>query len=803
MLQQAKSISKSVCYHCGEYCDGHAVKTADKVFCCEGCKMVYQILNQSGLCDYYAISENPGTNQKIKVREGKFAFLDDEKIANILTSFKDEEQAHITFYLPQIHCSSCLWLLENLHRINKDIISSRVNFERKEVALIFNYKAVSLREVAEILTSIGYEPHISLQQMKQQKTSFNRAIIYKLGIAGFCFANIMMMSFPEYFGIDASERSLQLTFRSLNLLLSLPVFFYAASEFYISAWKSLKHGFLNIDTPIVLAILITFSRSVYEIASGTGAGYLDSMSGIVFFMLAGRVLQNKTYAHLNFERDFTSYFPIAVSRIENGNETTLPLPDIKLNDTLLIHNNEIIPADGIITRGKAFIDYSFVTGESDPVEKQMGEIVYAGGRQTAGNIEILVIKEVMQSYLTDLWNRSDLKSKERENENSFVHGLSRWFTWILFSIALAAATYWYYHDSSKIANVVTAVLIVACPCALYLSNTFTNGNILRKLAKNKLYLRNATVIEAIAGTTHIVFDKTGTLTEAHKITLSYHGKFPDRHTNACIGALAAQSAHPLSKAIAWDLATEDELVVDKFKEYEGAGIEGIVDEKNIALGSAAFIKSKTGFTVPQKDGVFVAVNNSYMGRFSFSHQYRKNLVELLNVLNNKFPLTLLSGDNDTEHENLQQMFGPTASLYFRQSPEDKLRRIKHLQQKGYKVLMIGDGLNDAGALLQADAGIALTENSNNFTPACDGIMEANKLQMLYKFIKLTKANRKIIMSAFVVSVIYNIVGLSFATSGQLSPLVAAILMPSSSLSILLITYGFSNVITNWYGLKEH
>ena len=171
---------------------------------------------------------------------------------------------------------------------------------------------------------------------------------------------------------------MQLTFRSLNLLLSLPVFFYAASEFYISAWKSLKHGFLNIDAPIVLAILITFSRSVYEIVSGSGAGYLDSMSGIVFFMLAGRVLQNKTYAHLNFERDFTSYFPIAVSKIEHGNETTLPLPDIKLNDTLLIHNNEIIPADGIITRGKAFIDYSFVTGESDPVEKQMGEIVYAG-----------------------------------------------------------------------------------------------------------------------------------------------------------------------------------------------------------------------------------------------------------------------------------------------------------------------------------------------------------------------------------------------------------------------------------------
>jgi Cu+-exporting ATPase len=315
--------------------------------------------------------------------------------------------------------------------------------------------------------------------------------VYKLGVAGFCFANIMLFSFPEYLGIDAQEAYLMTMFRYMNILLSLPVFFYCTSEFYISAWKSMKHGFLNIDAPIVLAVVVAFARSLYEVFTGTGAGYFDSMSGIVFFMLIGRVLQDKTYQSLSFERDYTAYFPIAVSRIKDGIEASVALPDIALNDTLLIHNQELIPADGILTMGKALIDYSFVTGESLPVEKEMGEIVYAGGKQIGGNIELLVIKEVAQSYLTKLWNRSELQQNRNDNERSFVHLLSRYFTWILFTIALVAGIYWWINDVSKVGQVITAVLIVACPCSLLLSNTFTNGNVLRKLGRNHFYLRNA------------------------------------------------------------------------------------------------------------------------------------------------------------------------------------------------------------------------------------------------------------------------------------------------------------------------
>ena len=190
------------CYHCGDECINETIQLADKNFCCQGCKTVYQVLNQSDLCDYYELNQSPGTSQRITVRKDKFSFLDDEKIEQQLISFRNEEQTHVTFYLPQIHCSSCLWLLENLHRLNAAVISSRVNFTRKEVEIVFDQQKTSLRSVAELLTSLGYEPYISLQNLQQAKPRIQRSLIYQLGVAGFCFANIMLMSFPEYLGLE-------------------------------------------------------------------------------------------------------------------------------------------------------------------------------------------------------------------------------------------------------------------------------------------------------------------------------------------------------------------------------------------------------------------------------------------------------------------------------------------------------------------------------------------------------------------------------------------------------------------------
>ena len=718
----------------------------------------------------------PVLTSVISVRKDKFSFFENKKIQDQLISFRDENQLHVTFYLPQMHCSSCLYLLENLHRLDDGVVSCKVNFTRKEADIVLLNSKTSLRKVAETLTSIGYEPYISLNDLKEKRPPINKSLVYRVGVAGFCFGNVMLLSFPEYLGIDATEIVLRNLFRWISFILAIPVLLYSAYPFYESSWKSLKHKFLNIDAPIAIAIIITFIRSAYEVISGTGSGYLDSMTGIVFFMLAGRILQDKTYRQLSFDRDYSSYFPVAVSVLKDDIETPTTLPDIKPGDTLLIHNEELIPADGILTKGKAFIDYSFVTGESLPVLKEMGEIVYAGGKQTGGNIELLVVKEVAQSYLTKLWNGDTFKKEEAQKNNSFVHLLSRYFTYLVVTIASVTAIYWAINDHSRLWPAVTAVFIIACPCALLLSNTFTNGNILRVLGKNGFYLRNAQTIETIATIDHIVFDKTGTLTSTHQYNISYEGPGLNASQKEQVAALAACSSHPLSKALTSYFNYDRKVSADHYKEIPGKGIEGMVNDSYVKIGSKEFV---TGIQSRGQAGtvVFVSIENKPYGYFQFSNYYREPVPAMIQQLKGEYRLSVLSGDNESEKQNLEKLLGKKATLLFHQKPEEKLAYINHLQQSGENVMMIGDGLNDAGALKQSNVGIAVAEQTNNFTPASDAIIAAKRLSFLPRFIRLCKANKKIIIASFILSIVYNIIGLFFAVQGILSPLIAAILMP--------------------------
>lgn len=802
MSTTAKKVEKQhqvACYHCGEDCADTTIHAQEKVFCCEGCKMVYEIINQNGLCNYYDITQNPGLNQKIKVREGKFAFLDNTDIASKLIHFREGQQAHVTWYLPQMHCSSCIWLLEHLSKLNRGVKSSTVNFLKKEVTIVFNSDQTSLRKMAELLSSIGYEPHITLRDMDGQKIkNYDKKRIYKIGVAGFCFANIMLLSFPEYFSSgDIEELSLRKAFNFINLALSLPVFFYSASEFFISAYKSLRSKFLNIDAPIALAILITFGRSVYEILSQTGAGYLDSMSGIVFFMLLGRFFQNKTYESLSFDRDFRSYFPIGVTRLSETGEEQIPVASIKKGDRLRIHSHEIIPADGMLFLGKGNIDYSFVTGESIPSEKVIGELVYAGGKQIGAAIEIEVVKEVSQSYLTQLWNNDVFKKQTEEKKTSFVHQVSRYFTYVLFSIAIVTAIYWQIYEPSRTWNAVTAILIVACPCALLLSATFTNGNMLSRLQKAGLFVKSANALEAIGETDTIVFDKTGTISLQKEASVRFEAGALSDYEQQLVRSLAIQSSHPLSKAIVASLPLQKLLAVKDFKEQKGRGSMAMIQDQLVKIGSEEFVTGSRSKHFLDSSKVFVSVNSEVLGYFSIRTTYREGLQALIARLKSKYQLALISGDNNAEERRLRTIFDYQTPLLFEQNPQQKLDFIKSLQRKGRKVMMIGDGLNDAGALQQSHAGIVISDDINNFSPACDAIFDGKQFLKLAEMLNFCKKEKSIIFGSFIISILYNIVGLAFAVQGELSPVIAAILMPVSSVSIVLYT----TLLSSWFGRK--
>ena len=794
-MPKIKTIKEiSVCYHCGEDCQEKTYFLEDKSFCCEGCRLVFEILDKNNLCTYYNLESNPGITQKVKIRPGKFAFLDDKNVQQKLIEFRSETQSQVSFYLPQMHCSSCIWLLEKLNQLNPHIISSRVNFLKKEITIVFNEQNTSLKSIAELLTQIGYEPHISLHDVAGKEIKkYDKSRIYKLGIAGFCFGNIMMMSFPEYFSLGIiNEKGLKAYFAYLNLILSLPVIFYCDTEFFISAWKGIKQKFLNIDAPIALAITITFLRSVYEIISGTGAGYLDSMSGIVFFMLIGRFFQDRTYQTLSFDRDYTSYFPVAITVVEK--EIQIPVSDIKIGQRIKIHSNEIIPVDAILFMGEARIDYSFVTGESIPVKKTLGEIIYAGGKQTGAVIELEVVKDVSQSYLTQLWNKKE-GAIVRKEKTSYIHVLSKYFTYILFSIALISAVFWGVHDSTKVWKVVSSVLIVACPCALLLSATFTNGNLLRMLQKAGIYFKNSLVIEQMAEADTIVLDKTGTVTLCNDFNITYEGDPLSYENKQLIRSLSSQSIHPLSRAISSYLPQDKVLVAKSFKEFHGQGLEGIINGNYVKLGSKKFVFGTNNGTDNEGAKVYVFINNKVYGRFLLKNKYRNGFESLVHKIRDKYSISILSGDNSAEKSYLQKLFGTKSKLLFDQKPEDKLRYIEQLQKEGKKVMMVGDGLNDAGALMQSNVGIVVSDDTNNFSPACDAILEGKEFYKLYDFIQYCRAGKKIITGSFILSVLYNIVGLYFAVTGSLEPVIAAILMPLSSISIVLFTTGTSTLIS--------
>jgi Cu+-exporting ATPase len=783
------------CFHCGDPCDTTLVSHDEKDFCCHGCKTVYEILNENDLLNYYSIENAPGKTPLGQI--DRYDFLENEGIINQLLEFNEQNTQIVSFTIPHIHCSSCIWVLENLNKLNPAVSSSQVNFPEKSIRITFNSNETTLKELVILLSRIGYEPTISLDDFNKKAKTTDRSMIYKLGVAGFAFGNIMFLSFPEYFEVDEFWLlEFSPLFRWLMFAFSLPVVFYSGRDYFISAYKGLRSGILNIDVPIAIGIVVLFLRSSVEIIMDWGTGFFDSLSGLIFFLLLGKFFQQKTYAFLSFERDYKSYFPIAVTQLivddsafakAKFKEVQTPVYELAPGDRILLRSNELIPTDGLLVEGTALIDYSFVTGEAEPLTKNIGDKIYAGGRQKSGVIEIAVTKSVEQSYLTQLWNNEVFERKAASTFETITDTISKKFTVSILSIAVVASVIWLFIDVNTAFNVFTAVLIVACPCAIALAAPFTLGNMLRIYGRLQLYLKQDNVIEKMAKVDAVVFDKTGTLTSHHHSKIKYEGQsLTDQETNLLTSTLRA-SNHPLSRSL-YELLNENNIItLDDFKDETGLGVQGTKGNTTIKIGSLKYTNHQIQPLNNNATQVHISINEVYKGCYVFQNSYREGMPEMFQSLSSDCKLFILSGDNDGESNFLKTLLPESAVLRFNQKPDDKLNFIKELQDKGLNIMMIGDGLNDAGALAQSNVGIAVSEDVNVFSPACDGIIDASRLKHLADYLRLSHKSISIIKSAFIFSLFYNMIGLGFAVTGNLAPVVAAILMPVSSISIVIFT----------------
>jgi Cu+-exporting ATPase len=462
----------------------------------------------------------------------------------------------------------------------------------------------------------------------------------------------------------------------------------------------------------------------------------------------GKWYQGKTYEALSFDRNYKSYFPIAVTKINKQIEESILLEHIDVDDELMIRSRELIPADSILLEGTGRIDYSFVTGESTPVTKNKGDFIYAGGRQVGEIIVIKVEKKVSQSHLTKLWNQDRTYEKPGDSLKSLSDRISRYFTIIIIAIAVAGFTYWMIKGDTETAMFAfTAVLIVACPCALALSIPFTFGSTMRIFGRKGLYIKNTGVIERLSHVDTIVFDKTGTLTRPNESSVEFLGDPLTAEEATTIHSLSKQSTHPLSNAIAGHYPNAKFHPPDHFVEVPGRGIFGKVNGMEVMMGSQEYVTNSPGIKNSGSSVVFLSINGHTRGHYIIGNRYRNGYEEVLERLGKEFNLYLVSGDNNAEEENLIRYF-KRDHLLFNQKPADKAEFIRLLQENGNTVLMTGDGLNDAAALMQSDVAL------------------------------------NIVKLSFIISFLYNLVGIIFAISGNLSPIVAAILMPVSSVSVV-------------------
>lgn len=745
---------------------------------------------------FYTCDVRPGTSQRgIDSRDpARFASLDDPANAARFVTAKPGGLARVVLPVPAMHCASCLWLLEQLWRFHRGIVRAEANLMRRCVTVEFRPAEISLRGVVEQVAALGYEPVLDAEPPAGVPAA-RRTLYLKIGVAGFAFGNVMLFSIPRYANGAPLPAQFQELFGLLNLAFSLPVLLFSAQDYFRSAWAAARVRAITLDVPIALGLAVLFLRSVVDIFTRHGEGFLDSFSGLVFFLLIGKLFQQKAFESIAFDRTVQSFLPLSV-RVERDTDVVLTrIEMLRPGDTMVLRPQEVVPADAVLLDAGGLIDYAFVTGEQAPVDVARGAVVHAGGRVSGRAMRLCVSRAASQSRLAALWSDPVFEAPKPHRLTELLATFGWWFTVLAMSLAVIGAMAWWPHARAA-ADVATAVLMIACPCAFTLAAPMTLGTAMGVMGRAGLYVKHAAVALDLSRIDTVVFDKTGTLTTAASgATVTYEGFTADDWN--LIQQLAATSVHPISRAIAEGKkpGVNSELTPGFLPsvpsvETAGRGVSGVIDGHRVAIGSAAFVaecNGEAGVGEPRSDLSTWASVDGRVGAIQLRAPERTGMPAAAADIAARYRTWLLSGDHDTEAPRWRAVFGDR--MRFRQSPADKLAFIRVEQEAAHRVAMVGDGLNDAGALAAANVGISVSDDTACLVPACDAVIRGDRLARLPLFLTYAARARVVIMVCFAVSIAYNAVGLTLALTGRLTPLATAILMPVSSLTIVAISVG--------------
>lgn len=777
-------------------------------FCCSGCHSVYHFVKDGGLEKFYELRKDyiPGKIKKVKVTDD--LFKDDIKVI-------DEKTLELPIFVSDIRCAACIWLIENSISKLNGVKYVRVNYATHKMVVHYDSSLIDLNTILSTITNLGYCPiPSSLSSTNSIIEEEKRNYFIKFGVASFFSMQIMLYSVALYAGyFQGISQNLKNMFTFITFLLATPVIFYSGKPFFINSIKSLKNRTLNMDILIFMGSFFAYSYSIYAMFSGKEV-YFDSSAMIITLILLGRFIESSIKLKASKEMLLLkSLQPLQVKKVyfldedlENITGEVHKIDDLKVGDLIIVYEGETVPVDGIVVKGVSDIDEAMLTGESIPVTKSIGNMVFSGTRNISGKIVIRAEKDFKSSTVSKIIEAIEKAQNATFKTQKAVDKIISIFVPSIIFISFVTFFIWFYMSGDFELSIINAVsvLVISCPCALGIATPLALMISTNIAARNGIIVKNGDIIEDIRGIKDIFFDKTGTLTEG-KLTISNIVSFNNFDINYVISyaaSLERHSDHPIAKGLL-DYYEGELKNIKSFKEIPGNGIEGITyDNKTIYVGNIELMK-KNGIeldervlnlmALEQSKGqiiIFVAINGEIAGMISFKDKIKPNVKDIFEKLLLKgYNLYILTGDSEKSTYTTLSNIKDYAKIFTSLTPFEKAEIIKNFIQDGRKNIFVGDGINDAPSIKSASVGIAIGTGSELSIETSDAVIMNSNIETFLKFLNLVRFTNYTIKTNLFWAFIYNIVMIPLAATGHIHPIISAGFMSISSIIVVLNSVG--------------
>jgi Cu2+-exporting ATPase len=790
------------CYHCGlPVPDGSQFEVRvlgePHTMCCHGCQAVAESIVANGLEDYYRYrTEMPKTADDLVPEELRKLDLYDHP--DVQKSFVATTEPHIkqaSLILEGITCAACIWLNER-HLMQLDGVKSvSVNYASHRARVAWDEQRIKLSTILAEIRKLGYQAHpFSAQQQEAVRGLERKLAIRRMAVAGISTGQVMMLGVALYAGASTGmEYATQQLMRWFSLLMTAPTVLYAAIPFYVSAWRALKRGQLNMDFPISFGILTGFAGSVWATWQGHGVVYYDTITMLVFFLLATRFLErNAREKSVEAAENLLRLVPSMVTRVDGDQQQLVPLHELAHGDLILAKPGETIAADGIVEQGESSADESLLTGESRPLPKAAGNQVYAGSINYESPLHIRVTGIGEETVLAGIARLLDRAQAQKPRLAQLADQIAAYFTYVLLVVVSLVAWFWWHRDPTRMFEITLAVLVISCPCALSLAAPAAFAAAGSHLVRRGVLLTRGHALETLAKVTHFVFDKTGTLTLGKPVLLQtvVLGEVPAETCLRLAASLEQASEHPLAHSFLQAAQHQLLPVCEQNENSPGKGVAGWIAGKRYALGNAGMapgiakptlaLKLPLGATV-----VWLCDDQRVLAAFVLADTARPQAREMVAQLKQRhIRVSILSGDAADAVAYHAQELGVDdwqAGL----TPEQKLEAIRQMQRQGEVVAMVGDGVNDAPVLAGAQVSMAMGSGTQMARTTGDIVLLTENLLEINHAVATSKFGLSIIRQNFAWALGYNLLVVPVAAMGYISPWLAALGMSVSSLIVVL------------------